>query len=292
MILVVGSTGSLGGMITRQLLAQGKSVRILVRPSSSYQALVDLGAQPVIGDLKDRPSLDAACQGISTVITTATATQRGGEDTIDSVDLHGNANLIEAARAAGVGQFIFTSGPSPDVNSPVPLVRAKSLTEEHLKSSGMGYTILWPNVFMGVWFGVVIGLALQNRQPVTLVGQGDKRHSFVADPDVAAFAVAAVDHPAAMNQSIPIGGPEPLSWLDVFRIAGDVLGMPLEIRRIPPTEPIPFVPVAAGMGMSGLMALMDTYETPMEMSGIAQTYGVRLTSAQEFLRGMLSGAAH
>ena len=64
MILILGSTGTLGGIITRRLLAEGKPVRILVRPGSNYQPLVDLGAQPVIGDLKDRASLDAACQGV------------------------------------------------------------------------------------------------------------------------------------------------------------------------------------------------------------------------------------
>jgi NADH dehydrogenase len=69
MILVVGASGTLGTVITRMLLAQNKSVRLLVRPQS--QALVDPRAEYVLGDLKDRASLDRACQGIETVITTA-----------------------------------------------------------------------------------------------------------------------------------------------------------------------------------------------------------------------------
>ena len=63
MILVVGATGTVGGMIARGLLEQGRDVRIPVRPGSNYRPLVDAGAEPVVGDLKDPPSLVPACAG-------------------------------------------------------------------------------------------------------------------------------------------------------------------------------------------------------------------------------------
>src|SRR5512137_2763751 len=127
MILVVGATGILGGLITQRLLGEGKDVRVLLRHNSpaeqmaaqgmatSARSLIDAGARPVYGDVKDRASLDRACDGVYTVITTANSAMRGGEDNVDTVDRHGNRNLIEAARAAGVKQFIFTSflGASP-----------------------------------------------------------------------------------------------------------------------------------------------------------------------------------
>jgi uncharacterized protein YbjT (DUF2867 family) len=53
MILVVGATGALGGLIARRLLATGRKVRILVRPGSTYQPLVAAGAEAIIGDLKE-----------------------------------------------------------------------------------------------------------------------------------------------------------------------------------------------------------------------------------------------
>ena len=77
MILVVGSTGNLGGSIARRLLAEGKEVRILVRPGSSYRDLVDDGAEPVTGDLKEPASLHAACAGVDALVTTANAIGRG-----------------------------------------------------------------------------------------------------------------------------------------------------------------------------------------------------------------------
>ena len=130
LILMVGSTGDLGGTITRMLLAKGKNVRILVRPYSNYQPLVQAGAQVVLGDLKNPASLDGACKGVQFLITTATATKRGGSDTATTVDLEGNHNLIDAAKGAGVKQFIFASLSIADPNSPVPFVQAKAKTED------------------------------------------------------------------------------------------------------------------------------------------------------------------
>src|SRR5437867_11550136 len=109
MILVVGATGNLGGAVTRMLLAQGQPIRILARSQSNYQPLAEAGAQVVLGDLKQRGSLDAACQGADTVITTANSAARGGEDKVQTVDLEGNRHLIDAALAAGMNQFIFVS---------------------------------------------------------------------------------------------------------------------------------------------------------------------------------------
>jgi NADH dehydrogenase len=195
MILVVGATGSLGGRITRGLLAQGKPVRILARRNplseelarqgraNTVQSLVDAGAQPVYGDLKERVSLDAVVAGVDTVITTATATQRCGEDTVPAVDLQGTLNLIAAARAAGVKRFIYTSAYGAVQNHPVPLFKIKGTCEAALEASGLEYTILWPTFFMEIWIGMLVGAPLMTDQPITLIGKGNRRHNFVAIRD-------------------------------------------------------------------------------------------------------------
>lgn len=151
MILIVGATGNLGGIITRGLLARGKDVRILVREGRNYAPLVAAGATPAIGDLKEPASLDAACRDVGTIVTTATAISRQPPDTLETVDDAGYRNVIEAAKAAGVRHFVFTSalGSSPD--SPVPLLRIRALNEQRLRESGMTYTILQPNIYIEVW---------------------------------------------------------------------------------------------------------------------------------------------
>lgn len=298
MILVVGATGILGGMITRQLLEGGKDVRILVRHNSpseelakqglatSAQSLIEAGAQPVYGDMKDRTSLDPACAGAETVITTANSAMRGGEDNVEAVDRGGNRNLIDAAKVAGVKQFIFTSVLGADANNPFPFIQAKAETEAHLRDSGMSYTILAPNFFMEIWVGTVVGMPLQAGQPVTLVGEGRRVHSFVSAVDVVAFATAAVGHPAAMNQYLAIGGPEALSWRDVVRTFERVMGHEIPVQFVSPGEPVPGLPEAMAQMLPGL----ETYDSPLDMVETARTFGVELTTLETFVQGLLAGA--
>ena len=280
MILVAGATGQLGSLVTRRLLARGEVVRILVRPGSNFQPLVDLGAQPVFGDLKDRASLAAACEGVDVVVTTANSAARGGANTVATVDLLGNRSLVDAAKAAGVKQFVFTSALGADPARPVPFLRAKGETEQYLRASGMTYTILAPNIFMEVWVPMLVGQAALEGRPVTLVGEGRRRHSFVSVDDVAAFAVAAVGHPRAMNQTIVIGGPEPVTWRDIVAAYERSLGRGIEVRAIPPGQPLPGLPDV----VSQLAAGMDAYDSPLDMAETAAEFGVRLTPLEQFVR--------
>jgi uncharacterized protein YbjT (DUF2867 family) len=286
MKLVAGATGQLGGLIARRLLESGRNVRVLVRPGSAYQPLVDAGALPVFGDLKDRASLDAALQGVDVVITTANAALGSGADNPETVDLAGNRDLIDAARAAGVGQFIFTSALGCTPDSPVPFMRAKGLTEKHLRASGMPFTILAPDFFMEVWIGAIVNLALAEGRPVTLVGEGRRKHSPVSMVDVAAFAVAAIGHPAASNRYLAIGGPRALSWREIVASYEQVLRRAIPIQTLAPGELVPGLPPIA----SGIMAAMDTYDSPLEMTETANTFGVELTSVETLARRTLSGA--
>jgi uncharacterized protein YbjT (DUF2867 family) len=280
MVLVIGATGQLGGLITRRLLERNADVRILVRPNSAYQPLVDAGAQPVVGDLKDRASLDAAVRGADVLITTANAIGRGGADTLESVDLSGNRDLIDAAQAAGVQQFIFTSALGATPDSPVPFLQAKGQTEAHLRASGIPFTILAPNLFMEVWIGGIAGLPLAEGHPVTLVGEGRRKHSFVSVEDVAAFAAAAVGHPAARNQYLPIGGPEPVSWREIVATCEQVRDRTIPVETVAPGELLPGLPPI----MSSLMAAMESYDSALEMAEAARTFGVTLTSVEAYVR--------
>lgn len=280
MVLVVGATGQLGGSITRRLLERHTDVRILVRPHSAYQPQVDAGARPIFGDLKDRASLTAAVQGVDALITTANAVGRGGADTVESVDLAGNRDLIDAAHAAGVQQFIFISALGSDPDSPIPFLQVKGRTEAHLRASGMPFTILAPNVFMEVWIGAIVGRPLAEGRWITLVGEGCRKHSFVSVEDVAAFAVAAVGHPAAQNQYLPLGGPEAVSWREIIATCERVLGRTIPVQAVGAGEPLPGLPPL----MSALMAAMDTYDSPLEMTALARAFGVELTSVEAYVR--------
>lgn len=288
MILVVGATGRLGGIIVKKLLVKGYQVRVLVRENSPSEALagqglaytaaelVAAGAEAVTGDMRDRASLDSACQGVETVITSANTVLR--EFDIEGVDFGGTLSLIEAAKSTGVKQFIFVSVAGSDSNSPDPVLRSKSLVEQHLRASGITYTILKPGIFMEVWVAMTVGLPLQARQPVTLVGQGDHHHAFISQEDVADYAVAAIDNPAARNADIYIGGPAAYSWVEIVKTVGDVIGMQLPMTFVAPGSPIPYLPES----MWGLLYVMETFESSIPMEETSRIYGITPTSLESF----------
>jgi uncharacterized protein YbjT (DUF2867 family) len=279
LILVVGSTGDLGGAITRILLGKGKNVRILVRPQSNYQPLVEAGAQMVFGDLKDPASLNAAVKGAKFLITTATATKRGGLDTAVTVDLEGNHNLIDAAKGSGIKQFIFTSLSIAEQNSPIPFVQAKAKTEDYLKASKIPYTIVAPNAFMETWIALPVGIPAITGQNVTIVGEGKRKHSFISLNDVAKFMVASINNPKAINQRIVIGGPKPYSMVDSVVVFEKVLNRQIPINHVAPGEPVPGLPAL----ISEMLAGLNFFDSPMEMDELSKIYGVELTSIEDFV---------
>lgn len=280
LILIVGSTGDLGGTITRTLLKSGKNVRILVRPQSNYQPLVQQGAQAILGDLKNPASLNEACKGVQFLITTATATKRGGLDTAITVDLEGNHNLIDAAKGAGVKQFIFTSLSIADPKSPVPFVQAKAKSEDYLRSSSIPYTIVAPNAFMETWIALPVGIPAITGQSITIVGEGKRKHSFISLNDVAKFMIASINNPTAINQRIVIGGPKPYSMLDSVAVFEKVLNRQIPVTHVNPGEPVPGLPTL----MSEMLAGLNFFESPIEMDELSKLYGVELISMEDFAK--------
>lgn len=280
MILVVGATGQLGGLIARALLQDDMPVRVLVRSSSTYDALAAAGAEIVTGDLKNPSSLAAAIRGIDAVVTTANSIARGGGDTIQSVDIDGNRDLIDAAAAAGVRHFVFVSalGASPD--HPMPLLRAKGLAEQRLHASGMTWTALQPNMFMEILpLAVVSGPALAG-QPVTLLGEGRRHHSFVALRDVVGYAVAALANRDSENRTLVIGGPQPLSLRDIVAAFARELEHDIPVRTLPMGTRVPGLPDA----VSGLLTALETYDSPIDSSTLAARYGLTPTPFADVAR--------
>jgi NADH dehydrogenase len=293
MILVVGSTGLVGGIIARMLLEQEQDVRILVRAGSPFEPLVDAGAMPAMGDLKEPSSLLPALEGVDTVITTASAGSRGGADTPESVDLNGNRALIDAAGQAGVQQFIYVSWIAADEHSPIPLLRAKARTESYLQAGGLPFTILAAATFMDLLLPLVIGAPALAGRPVTLVGEGRRRHSFIAARDVAAFAVASIGRPDAVNRRLVIGGPEVLSLRDVVTIYERALGRPIPVHTIAPGSLLPDLPPVPGLTevISGVTAALETFDSPIDMRQTAPHFGVALTSVAEVVNQAIAQSA-
>lgn len=235
MFLVAGSTGNLGSEIVRLLRDRGESVRGLVRTTSApgkVARLGKMGAETVIGDLKDRASLDSACRGVKTVISTVSiiATAQPGDSFADT-DAAGTISLIDAAEAAGAEHFVFISFDAerfPDT----PLTEAKLSVEKHLKSSRIAYTILKPSPFMEAWLGPMLFGDLSAGE-VKIYGAGNGKVPYISAADVAQIAVHAATTPSARNQTFIVSGPEGITQRGVVKIFEEVVGKPLTVTEVP-----------------------------------------------------------
>jgi uncharacterized protein YbjT (DUF2867 family) len=234
MILVVGATGHLGLEVCRRLAKGDEAIRALVRTTSSPDSLDQLrglGIELVNGDLQDRASLDAACHGIESVISSASSISSRVGSYIATVDRQGQLNLIDAAKGAGVDRFVFVTL-SGNMTTDSPLNQAKRTIEAAVRTSGMAYTVLRSSFFMEYWLSPLISFDYPNRKAM-IFGAGENPITWITIGDVAQAAGAAVANPAARDQVIEIGGPEALSPNDALHVFEAVIGAPFEVQYVP-----------------------------------------------------------
>jgi len=293
-VLVVGATGLVGSEICRQLTAAGRPVRALVRTTSD-QAKVDnlksLGVETVQGNLCDPASLQAACRGVDAVISTASSmpfAYQPGVNDVQCVDHDGLANLIGAAQAARVSHFIYTSF-SGRIELDCPLRNAKRAVERRLKESGLVYTILRPSYFAEVWLSPAVGFDFANAK-ATIYGSGQNPISWISVQDVARFAVASLDNPAARNATIEMGGPQALSPLQVVSIFEQVGRRKYEVQHVPEEALQAQQAGATDPMQQSFAALTRAYAQgdPIEMQAKFKTFAVQPTTVEEYARRVLA----
>jgi uncharacterized protein YbjT (DUF2867 family) len=292
MVLVAGATGVLGSEIVRRLLARGEKVRAMVRATSNPAAVALLkkaGAETVIADLKDPASLDRACSGADAVISSVTSitTAKPG-DSFEATDGGGNKNLIDAARNAGAKKFVFVSFDakfSPDA----PLVRAKQEAENHLKQSGLDYTILHPSLFCESWLGPMLFVDTV-ACTAKIYGDGNRKIRYVTVADVAELAVQSLTNPAANHAVIPFGGPEEITQREAVKAYEKATGKHFEVTEVPEAALEAQWKVAQDPVEKTFAALMLGVARGFD-SGITppfEKFPMKMTAAREWIEGQAS----
>jgi NADH dehydrogenase len=289
MILVIGATGSLGGGVTRLLLERRLPVRIYTRPEAEVRHLRQLGAEVISGRLEDAAALARAFAGVSGVITTVSASRRTAGHALDTGGRHTFAPLIAAAEAAAVPRFILISSTLADLASPLPTLRAKAEAEAVLTASRLSYTVIAPTAFFEAWPMTVVGGPALSGRPVHLLGDGRRRHAFIASYDAAQFAVACLEHPETHGTRLIIGGPEALSWRNVLSIYESALGraIPVVWHPLEPAADLPGLPAPA----TAILSLMETQDDAPDTRLLAQQLDVRLTYLGPLVRQTVAVAA-
>jgi uncharacterized protein YbjT (DUF2867 family) len=236
-ILVAGATGLVGMDICRRLAGEGMPVRAMVRTSSDpakVAALRDLGAEIAVGDVRDVASLDAACAGVESVVSTLSAmpfAYEPGANDLGPTDRDGTMALADAAKRAGARGFVYMSF-SGNIEGDFPLCRTKRAVEAHVRGSGLDYTILRPSYFMEVWLSPAVGFDAANGT-ATVFGAGEEPISWISIRDVAEFTVRSLDSSFARNATLELGGPEALSPNEVVRIFERRAGRPFSVTHVP-----------------------------------------------------------
>jgi NADH dehydrogenase len=290
MILVAGATGVLGSEIVRRLTARGERVRAMVRTTSApdkVERLRYMGVEIVRADLKEPRTLVTACAGVDAVISTVTTilTSQAG-DSFAATDGEGTKALIDAARKMGASKFVFVSFDTtrtPDN----PLSNAKREAEEHLKNSGMDYTILHPTLFCESWLGPML-FADPEAGTAKVYGNGKDKIRYVAVTDVAEFAVQSLYSPAARNATIPVGGPEEISQRDAVKMFEEAYGRKFNVIEIPEAAletqwsaaENPFDKTFAGLMLGLARGFGSGVEPPFDK------FPMHMTSPREYVRNL------
>jgi len=232
-ILVTGATGAQGGATARRLLARGRRVRFLTRDPgrAAARALAAAGAQAAQGDLPDAASIAAALQGVAAVFSVQVPDSTGN----DTERRHGFA-LVQAARAAGVAQFVHTSVAQTGRHAGFPgwdsgrwsnkYWTDKWDIEEAARNAGFTHwTVLQPAFMMDNLARPKSGFMFPHlaRGEVLTALRPDTRLHFIAADDVGTFAAAALDHPARWHGlTLPLAT-EALTMSEVASSLGRVL---------------------------------------------------------------------
>jgi uncharacterized protein YbjT (DUF2867 family) len=217
MILITGATGTVGSEVVKALLpAQAGHVRALTR---NPDAVFPEGVHKVVADLGD-DDLAPVLDGVTAVFLLT-----------DGLNIADNdRRVIAAAKSAGVERIVKLSVRNVGHEGNDPISSLHRASEEAIRDSGIGWTILRPTAFMSnalTWVGMVPG-------QVVYAPFADGRAAIVDPADIAAVAAACLTEDGHNHRIYELTGPEPLSPGDQVVILGKVLGADLRYAEVDP----------------------------------------------------------
>jgi divinyl chlorophyllide a 8-vinyl-reductase len=247
-VALAGASGTIGAAVLRQLAAEGHAVTELGRAV-----------------LADRQALAGALAGTEVVIS-CIASRSGSPRDAQAVDYQANMALLEAAQAAGAGQFILLSAIC--VQKPLlAFQHAKLAFEAALAASGIAYTIIRPTAF----FKSLSGQAkrVQAGKSFLIFGDGNlTRCKPISDGDLARFITSAIDNAEISGKILSIGGPGPaISLRDAGTMLFQLTGQPPRFTSVSPRM---FTAAARVLGLGA--PLSDWFAEKAEYARIAHYY--------------------
>ena len=223
MILLTGATGRVGRAAASALLNAGLSFRVLVRDPAKL-TLTDSRIEVVTGDLGEAQSVQRALEGI--------------ERALIVMGNHPDQAVIERqfatlAREAGVAHVVKISSMEASADASAVLPRNHYETEQHIAASGMDWTFLRPNFYMQNMLMYAESIKSTGSFALPL---GAAVTAMVDTQDVGDVAAAVLSGDGHAGQIYELTGPDLMTFHDVARRLGGVIGQSVCYREQAPEE--------------------------------------------------------
>jgi len=219
--LVTGATGNIGGRVVGRLLARGIRPRIFARDAGKAHERYGDSVDIALGDLADTASLTRALDGIDVLFLATSGADLAAADEA----------AAGAAKSAGARLLVKLS--TYDVTQQVGTGVWHAAGEAAIRASGIAFTFVQPSGYMDNflnWAGPI------KSEMVVRSATADGRIPFIHSDDIADVAVACMTVPGYDGQSLPISGPEALSFAEMTAITGAAIGKPLRFEAISEEE--------------------------------------------------------
>jgi len=220
MILVTGSTGTIGSELVKLLSARGIKFRAFVRNSKKAAAMNIRNMEIFEGDLDDTKALDKAMKGVTRVFLLSSADPR-------QVELQ--CNVVKAAAKAGVSLIVKQSAFGSSVNSPVALARWHWQTEDDIRNSGVPYTFLRPMMFMQTLLMFTHDIVADG---VLRVPMKDAKVALIDARDIALCAAEILTGKGHEGKIYELTGPKGIGFDEIAKTLSGVVGRHVSYQNI------------------------------------------------------------
>jgi uncharacterized protein YbjT (DUF2867 family) len=234
-VLVAGGTGFVGTAIVHALRARDVEVRALARNTEHASRLAALGVELVAGDLTQPATLAPAVDGCTHVVNLV-AIIKGRPSDFQRVMTDGTAALLAAAQAAGVSRFVQMSalGTNDQSKDTVPYFKAKWDIERLVEAADIEHVLVRPSFVFGRGGALPTFVRQVRLSPVvTVIGPGTQRIQPIWLDDVAKFFATVLDDGRAAGRTWEIGGPDVVTWDELYLTIARVLGKRRRIAHVP-----------------------------------------------------------
>src|SRR5262245_46619501 len=119
-VFVTGGNGFIGSHLVRTLVEGGRSVRCLVRPTSTIERIAGLSCELVKGDVGDRQSLETGMAGCQSIVHLAGLAKPAlfNSPLMTEIHVNGTRNVLDAALKAGIERVVYVSSTAAVGGSP------------------------------------------------------------------------------------------------------------------------------------------------------------------------------